>query len=86
MINRGTFSSTDLIQGYSTLFAVSIPGTPASVDKRPVTTADILKALHHNRFRSVEGLQRGDGRVFLEGPQWSVGETAPLPGAWARTN
>ena len=80
--NRGRLSARDLMQSYSTLFAVSAPGLPAGLDHRPAATPDILHALHRNRFRSVDGLQRGSGQVYLDGPRWSVGEPVSLNGAW----
>jgi len=82
--NKARLSKADLLAGYATLFAVRAPGIAPGIEKTPVAAPEVLGALTRNRFASVSGLKPGSGQIFLDGPEWQVGEQASLNHAWPR--
>ena len=82
--NAGKLTPADLMAGYSTLFAVSGPTIAAGEERRPFATPDLLKALAASDFASMETARPGDGRVHLDGPNWTVGKPASIAKAWPR--
>lgn len=83
--NRGKIKSSDLMAGYSTLFAVRAPGIEPGVDRRQYASPVILKQLLDSRFSSVEGMKPGSGVVYLDGANWTVGSPVSLANAWPST-
>ena len=84
--NAGKLSNADLMAGYSTLFAVRAPGLAAGVEPRPFATPDILRQLARSNFTSLDAIPPGDGKVHLDGPDWSVGEATSIAKAWPAAN
>ncbi|MDQ3482252.1 MAG: hypothetical protein M3448_02415 [Pseudomonadota bacterium] len=84
--NREKIEASDLMAGYSTLFAVRAPGIEPGIDRTPYASPAILKRLAESRFSSLDGLKPGPGRVYLDGPNWTVGSPISIADAWPEPN
>ncbi len=79
-------TDSDMIAGYSTLFAVRANGIAAGYDMRRVPAAKLLTALAQSQFRSVKiDLEPGFvPSVVLASGNWRPVSRRALPASWAK--
>lgn len=85
---EGQFSDSDLIAGYSTLFAVRAPGMAAGYEARRQPAARLLEAFVSSGFKSdAVTLPPGFApSVMLEDEDWEPVRRYPLPQWWVAGN
>lgn len=79
--NIGRISRRDMIAGYSTLFGIRIPGSPARYEPRMAATSGLLKQFVERDLRSVPDVSRGiagTNSVYLADDEWRPVRTYPL--------
>lgn len=86
-VNMGKFSDSDLIAGFSTLFAVRAPGVGSAYFADAQPAADLLRDFVASDFstapRPVAARVRG---VRLDGGQLKLSPRVPLPAEWPGAN
>ena len=83
--NLGDFAESDLLSGYSTLFAIRAPGIAPGYDSARLPVASLLAALADSGFNAIPaGGQDGASTVVLEDQAWRPARRHPLPATWGR--
>ncbi len=77
--NRSTLTTQEMVDNFSTLFAISAPGIDAGYDRRLVPIQELLTPLYENRFRAVPDFDKRDvaNRLMLQGQGGWV--SIPMP-------
>ena len=85
--NAGRIGERDMIAGFSTLFAVRLPGTAPAYREEPVPVAGMLAHLARSGFSSLPppGAAPPVPTVVLDDASWVPRRAAPLPASWSRS-
>lgn len=80
---RGTFKNADLVAGFSTLFAVRVPGERGAYSDTMVNAAGILKAVSDADFAaSPKLLTDPQPYIFIADEDWKPRAKEPMPSQW----
>ena len=83
--NLGDFAESDLLSGYSTLFAIRAPGIAPGYDLARLPVASLLAALAGSGFSAVPAGGREEASiVVLEDQTWRPAKRHPLPATWGK--
>lgn len=78
----GRLEAADLIASYSTLFAIKSPVMKSGIEKRQFAVPDLLAGLTATHFTSVDRVEPGSGKVFLNGPGVTTRGEISISDAW----
>jgi hypothetical protein len=80
--NFGRFSTSDVVAGFSTLFAVRVPGAMSNYTSRPQPVAALLGELALSQFKSPPSTSHALRPLQLDNWDWQVRRTMDLPNDW----
>jgi hypothetical protein len=83
--NMGKFGGSDLIAGFSTLFAVRAPGIKPGYSSDRARVAELLRDFTAKDFRSAPvDRSTGPDRVYLDDRRWKPTRQVALPAQWPK--